>query len=111
MDKLQKTLLASLVSISAASWAIAHTYQVGMMSAMGSPYDIGGVALFVAVWTAGMAAMMFPAISPVVLLYNRLIKTGGASSNQVLEEHDRSGNYPVKMAVFVGSYLAVWSLT
>jgi predicted metal-binding membrane protein len=58
-----------------------------------------------------MAAMMFPAISPVVLLYNRLIKTGGASSNQVLEEHDRTGHYPVKMAVFVGSYLAVWSLT
>ena len=32
------------------------------------------LSLFTVIWTAGMAAMMFPAISPMVLLYDRMIK-------------------------------------
>ena len=32
-------------------------------------------------WTIGMAAMMFPAITPMVLLYNRLIKRSNSSSD------------------------------
>jgi predicted metal-binding membrane protein len=110
MDNLQKTLIISLISVSAASWIVARAFQADMMSAMMAPLNPLAVSLFVAVWTAGMAAMMFPAISPVVLLYNRLIRNEGAASVALVEERD-SGRYPVKMALFIGSYLAVWSTT
>lgn len=110
MDNLQKKLLVSLISISALSWAVGRAYQVDMMSAMMAPYNPLAISLFVAVWTAGMAAMMFPAISPVVLLYNRLIRSNNGGSATLVEEGD-SGRYPIKMVLFIGSYLAVWSLT
>lgn len=110
MDKLQKILIVSLVSISGLSWILARTYQVEMMSAMMAPYDPVAVSLFVTVWTAGMAAMMFPAISPVVLLYSRLVRNNRSGSGGITEEID-AGPYLPKMILFVGSYLAVWAIT
>lgn len=101
MDRLQKTLLISLFSISAAAWAASKAFQADMMSAMVAPYSALSISLFVAVWTAGMAAMMFPAISPVVLLYNRLVKN---SNTTLVVEGNR---YSIKMALFVACYLAV----
>lgn len=79
-----------------------------MMNAMMAPSTAFSVSLFVAVWTAGMAAMMFPAISPVVLLYNRLVKNNGSTT---LVVEGNKGPYSVKMALFVGCYLAVWAMT
>lgn len=79
-----------------------------MMNAMMVSSSAYSVSLFVAVWTAGMAAMMFPAISPVVLLYNRLVRNDGGTA---LVVEDNKGPYSVKMALFVGCYLAVWALT
>jgi predicted metal-binding membrane protein len=105
MDRLQKTLIISLFSISAAAWAVSKAFQADMMSAMAAPYSVLSISLFAAVWTAGMAAMMFPAISPVVLLYNRLVKN---SSTTLVVEGNR---YSIKMALFVACYLAVWALT
>lgn len=110
MDNLQKSLLIALISISGLSWFLAHTFQLEMMSAMMVPYNPFAVSVFVAVWTAGMAAMMFPAISPVVLLYNRLARSGG-SGNGTLLQTDSDMTYHLKMVLFVGSYLAVWSAT
>jgi len=107
MDRLQKTLLISLVSISAAAWVASQAFQVDMMGAMAAPYSIPSISLFVAVWTAGMAAMMLPAISPVVLLYNRLVKNGDTA---LVVESDR-GSYSLKMVLFVSCYIAVWALT
>jgi predicted metal-binding membrane protein len=109
MDRLQKILLISLVSTSAAAWAASQAFQAGMMSAMMAPYSALSVSLFVAVWTAGMAAMMFPAISPVVLLYNRLVKNSG--NNAALMVESDKGSYSLRMVLFVGCYLAVWALT
>ncbi len=109
MDRLQKTLLIALISTSAAAWAASQAFQADMMNAMMAPSSALSVSLFVAVWTAGMAAMMFPAISPVVLLYNRLVKDGGSNTALVVE--GGRGRYSVKMSLFVGCYLAVWALT
>ncbi len=110
MDRLQKTLLIALISTSAAAWAASQAFQADMMNAaMMAPSSALSVSLFVAVWTAGMAAMMFPAISPVVLLYNRLVKDGGSNTSLVVE--GGRGRYSVKMSLFVGCYLAVWALT
>lgn len=109
MDRLQKTLLIALISTSAAAWAASQAFQADMMNAMMAPSSALSVSLFVAVWTAGMAAMMFPAISPVVLLYNRLVKDGGSNTAMVVE--GGSGRYSARMSLFVGCYLAVWALT
>jgi CHASE2 domain-containing sensor protein len=70
MNKLQKIILVSLVSISGFSWVLS-TNQPDMMNIM-ITYNPILLGLFTASWTAGMAAMMFPAIVPMVLLYNKL---------------------------------------
>lgn len=109
MDRLQKILLIALVSTSAGAWVVSQAFQADMMNAMAAPQSALSVSLFVAVWTAGMAAMMFPAISPVVLLYNRLAKN--SDSNATLLVEGGKGPYSVKMVLFIGCYLAVWALT
>lgn len=108
MDRLQKTLLISLISTSGAAWAVSQGFQGEMMGAMIAPHTTLSISLFVAVWTAGMAAMMFPAISPIVLLYNRLVKNGHDSGTLVFEG---KGRYSARMMLFIGCYLAVWALT
>jgi len=102
MDKAQKIILLSLIIISAINWVILKD-QSYMMDAMMTS-DAVAILLFTATWTAGMAAMMLPAISPMVLLYNKLIKTNNGNS-EIVQYH------PVQMVSFVGSYLAVWALT
>ena len=130
MHKLQKIILLSLVSTSALAWVVSKD-QPDMMKAM-MTYDPIIISLFTASWTVGMAAMMLPAISPMVLLYNRLIKSNNdtgsgssigkdeVSSSLVVEEknnndhntpHSSTFSYLLKMILFVGSYLAVWALT
>ena len=42
------------------------------------------VTIFTISWTVGMAAMMFPAIIPMVLLYNRLSNSKTDDNNNVL---------------------------
>jgi predicted metal-binding membrane protein len=102
-------------------------------------YDSLAIALFTVSWTTGMAAMMFPAISPMVLLYNRLIKNNDNNADSMSNEKDKqvlsstsiviegkndnansdnevvdkqpSSYYFIKMILFVGSYLAIWALT
>jgi hypothetical protein len=49
-----------------------------MMMFYNSPVAL---SLFVMIWTAGMAAMMFPAIIPMILFYNRLIDNNSSNSN------------------------------
>jgi predicted metal-binding membrane protein len=82
-----------------------------MMRAM-TLYDPVAISLFTASWTAGMAAMMFPAITPMVLLYDRLIRAGGRESRGatlVVGKEDKSNS--LKLILFVGCYLLVWALT
>jgi predicted metal-binding membrane protein len=129
MDKIQKILLLSLILTSALAWVISKD-QPDMMKAM-ITYDAVAILIFTANWTVGMAAMMFPAISPMVLLYHRLIKKDDcdnndgisrgkdkvSSSSVVKEKNSESGkisfhiNYSFKIILFVGCYLAIWTLT
>jgi predicted metal-binding membrane protein len=67
--------------------------------------------------------MMFPAITPMVLMYNRLVTNkknnrGNYSSVTVQEEKEGkaatslSSSFPsLRVVLFVGSYLLVWALT
>lgn len=78
MNNVQKVLLLSLVFIAIVSWIISKD-QPDMMKAM-MTYDPIAISLFTVSWTVGMAAMMFPAIVPMVLLYNRLVERGSNSN-------------------------------
>jgi predicted metal-binding membrane protein len=129
MDKIQKILLLSLVSTSALAWVISKD-QPDMMKAM-ITFDPLAILIFTTSWTVGMAAMMFPAISPMVLLYHRLIKKDDcANSNGIYRGKDKVSsssvvegkksesskisfyvNYSLKIVLFVGCYLAIWALT
>jgi predicted metal-binding membrane protein len=120
MDRVQKAVVISLIATSAIAW-IASIDQPDMMVAM-TTYNPLSISLFTASWTAGMAAMMFPAITPMVLMYNRLVTNkknyrGNYSSVTVQEEKEgqatsSSSSFPsLRVILFVGSYLLVWALT
>src|SRR5919198_1434904 len=141
MDRIQKIILISIISIAAISWILSID-QPDMMTAMMN-YNPIAISLFTISWTIGMAAMMFPAIAPMVLLYNRLIKPSNSgntvdkgiksSQSSVFVECDdndddktskrenrsrtttmtSSSNFTssAKIIFFVGSYLLVWAIT
>jgi predicted metal-binding membrane protein len=127
MDRIQKAIFISIISTAAISWILSKD-QPDMMKAM-MTYDPIAISLFAASWTVGMAAMMFPAITPMVLLYNRLISRdnnagredikSSSQSSIVIEGNDkgiRDRNRPffansANMILFVGSYLVVWAIT
>lgn len=119
MDKVQKIILVSLVSVSAASWLTSQAFQNDMMTVAGMGNGDGpgltSYLFFVSLWTIGMAAMMFPAITPMVLLYNKLAGSGNNSQTQVAlqgKNDDTSQKvYRFKTVLFVSGYLAVWSAT
>jgi predicted metal-binding membrane protein len=79
MDRIQKIILISIISIAAISWVLSKD-QPDMMAAMMN-YNPVAISLFTLSWTIGMTAMMFPAITPMVLLYTRLIKRSNNSSD------------------------------
>ena len=137
MDKVQKIILVSIISVSAIAW-IFSLGQPNMMEAMMTLNPVA-TSIFMLSWTIGMAAMMFPAIIPMILLYNKLIsKSLDDSHNNHKSNYDTSsvlGNFkpkfdtskpqkngrfsfmslpfdlPIKTAAFIGTYLLIWTLT
>lgn len=139
MERVKKIILISIISIAAISWIVSKD-QPDMMTAMMN-YEPVAISLFTISWTIGMAAMMFPAITPMVLLYNRLIKNNrgnppGKGINQsqtsVFVERDNDDNNDktakienrttlssllsnltnsANTTIFIGSYLLVWAIT
>ena len=87
----QLFIAASLLILAGLAWA----WTVAM-AAM-PECDHMGLPSFVLMWTVMMAAMMFPAVIPVVLAFTALARA-------------RRGNPGVAAAVFVGGYLVVWGL-
>ena len=119
MHKTQKLILVSLIFTSIIAWLFSIR-QPDMMEAIMTLNPLA-VLIFTVSWTVGMAAMMFPAIVPMVLLYNRLI-VGDKNSDyrhDILKQTKKlqlplifsSINYSLKTILFVASYLLVWSLT
>jgi predicted metal-binding membrane protein len=108
----QRVLLAALLGLAAAGWAVlvwqanrpglAMSDREGEM-AMGAPSTLDLTAgmsagLFLAMWVAMMAAMMFPTAAPMALMFAR-----------VHAGKRRRGQSFVPTWVFTGAYLALWT--
>lgn len=81
---------AALLGLAAGAWWYAARTAAGMRDTMAGPLALGA---FLLAWVAMMAAMMFPAITPVVRLYGRAASAGRVAP----------------LPFFVAGYLAVWS--
>jgi len=82
--------LTATLGLAAASWVVAIPHMIGMD--MGVATELGSFAFFVTLWVSMMAAMMLPGAAPAVV---KRARDGG-----------RLGAVPL----FVGSYLAAWTL-
>jgi predicted metal-binding membrane protein len=82
--------LAATLGLATASWVVAVRQMNGMDMGVGT--RLGSFASFLVLWLSMMAAMMLPGATPAAWRYAR------ASS--------RASSVPL----FVGSYLAVWTL-
>ena len=123
-------IISIVVSISALTWIVSILQYDVMMSSMMTFYSPAALSLFVVIWTAGMAAMMFPAIVPMILVYNRLIDTNKIKNNtgddndighpiERIEDESgtlnslryrlRSKSYDI--ILFVSAYLVIWAVT
>jgi predicted metal-binding membrane protein len=103
MDKVEKIILISIITISAISW-ILSIEQPDMMTAM-MHYNPLAISLFTVSWTMGMSAMMFPAITPMVLLYKQLSKRsdGNRSSGNSDGSTADKGTNPSQSSIFFKS--------
>jgi predicted metal-binding membrane protein len=82
-------VLAATLGLAAAAWIVAVRQMDGMD--MGVATGLGSFTFFVALWVSMMAAMMLPGAAPTVL---RRAQAAGVRA----------------VPLFVGSYLAVWTL-
>lgn len=112
-----QSLLASLVVLTAATWALTlyHTLSMSMpmgiavrgglsaegmggmaMAGMsGAGWSLSGAAVFLAAWIVMMAAMMLPAVVPMVLIF---------ASAQARRER----SVAVPTWIFIAGYMLVW---
>jgi predicted metal-binding membrane protein len=88
MKNISSIIIIIVVSISVFTWFVSiWQYDTMMSSMMTFYYSPVALSLFVVIWTAGMAAMMFPAIIPMILFYNRLIDSSKSSKDNPHSNH------------------------
>ena len=87
-------ILVTLLALAALAWAYVSTQSGSMTMAAGA--DVTSFAIFITTWVVMMAAMMFPAFAPVVLVYAQYTR-------------QRRGRWPLLAALFVAGYLMIWS--
>jgi predicted metal-binding membrane protein len=94
-------VVAALLVLSALAWAamVGHLRMAGMAMAPAAPRPLALEALgFLAVWTAMMAAMMFPSVYPMVALFAA-----------VSRQRRGQGALAVPTWIFVAGYLLAWA--
>jgi predicted metal-binding membrane protein len=94
----QLGLIFGLLLLAAIAWAMTGDRMAGMDAGPGT--DLGGLGFWVTAWVVMMAAMMFPSIAPMVVMYARI------------EEGKRRKGHPTQVgatAIFVGGYLLTWA--
>ena len=94
----QLSLIFGLLVLAAVAWALTGDRMAGMDAGPGT--DLGGLGFWLTAWVVMMAAMMFPSIAPMVVMYARI------------EEGKRRKGQPTQAgatATFVGGYLLTWA--
>src|SRR3954451_5833804 len=94
----QLGLIFGLLLLAAVAWAMTGDRMGGMDAGPGT--DLGGLGFWVTAWVVMMAAMMFPSIAPMVVMYARI------------EEGKRDQGRPAETgatALFVAGYLVTWT--
>jgi predicted metal-binding membrane protein len=86
----------ALLAAALVTWIVTVVRMRGMDAGPGT--DLGGLGWYVGVWVTMMAAMMLPAATPMVLIFQK-----------VAAERKRRGQSFVPTWVFVLGYLAVWT--
>jgi predicted metal-binding membrane protein len=94
----QLGLIGLLVGLAILAWLVTGDRMHGMDAGPGT--DLGGLGWFVGVWVVMMAAMMFPSILPVILMYSR-VRTG--------KREGGAAAVSVGTTLFAGGYLVSWA--
>jgi predicted metal-binding membrane protein len=93
-------ILALLIALAAAAWAMLIWQQMSMGMAMNTPTMGMRAPLFLAVWVVMMVAMMFPTAAPMILTFHQVQASKRARSETF-----------VSTWVFVAAYMLVWALS
>ena len=93
-------ILALLVAIAAAAWAMLIWQQMSMGMAMNTPTMGMRAPLFLIVWVVMMVAMMFPTAAPMILMFHK-VQAGKRARGETF----------VSTWMFVAAYMLVWALS
>ena len=85
----QLAAIALLLALAVVAWVVTDLRMAGMDAGPGT--DPGAFGFYISTWVVMMAAMMFPSIAPMVVMFRRLARRQGGSG------------------LFVGGYLLAWS--
>jgi predicted metal-binding membrane protein len=96
--RLELALLGALLALAVAAWLVSTDRMAGMDAMPGM--SLGGLGFYITVWVVMMAAMMFPAVAPTVLMYDRL-RAGHRKRGK--------GATAEATALFVAGYLCLWT--
>ncbi|MGH2839482.1 MAG: DUF2182 domain-containing protein [Solirubrobacteraceae bacterium] len=97
-DLIRLGLIGVLLILAAVAWLVTDERMAGMD--MGPGTDPGTLGFWVTAWVVMMAAMMFPSVAPMVLMYVRI------------QDGKRAKGHAAPLgatAAFVGGYLLAWS--
>jgi predicted metal-binding membrane protein len=93
----QLAVIGVLLALAGVAWAVTDLRMAGMDAGPGT--DPGALGFYLSTWVVMMAAMMFPSIAPMVLMFRNLQRGRRAQGQST----------PVgATALFVTGYLAVW---
>ena len=99
LDRAQLVLLGALLALAVVAWLVTNERMGAMESMPGM--GLGALGFFVTVWVVMMVAMMFPAVAPAVLTYDRLREDRRARGEGAVAE---------ATPLFVAGYLVVWAM-
>ena len=88
------SILVALLALAGLAWVYVSSQGGAMTMSVGADFE--SFAIFLATWVVMMAAMMFPSVAPVVLVYAQYTR-------------QRAGAWPLLAALFVAGYLMIWS--
>jgi predicted metal-binding membrane protein len=98
VDRSRAALIGALLVLAFVGWTVTDERMSGMDAGPGT--DLGTFGFYVTAWVVMMAAMMFPSIWPMVVIYSR-VQRGKANRGEAVPMG--------ATAIFVAGYLVTWT--